>query len=182
MTLALTACDNNEDNPGTSSTAAKIFATIGESTLSRAVDDSWNPNDRIGISSTVGDTPGPYINVKYTTENGDGIFTGKDLFFYTPMTLTAYYPFTGEEDKVPGVGGIIKVNTLPENQTKENQPEIDFLWDSKTGVDKKDFSVTKPEVKFTFAHKMSKVSFTFLSSDPVYDKKIPPTRSAMEWM
>lgn len=167
-TIALTSCSNDEkfvEEP----VAAKITATIGENTVSRASDQKWDPNDEIGISSTVGDGNGPYINVKYITETGDGQFTGTDLFFYKPMTLTAYYPYTGVETKAPGTDGKIEAKTLPENQTPDNQKYIDFLWDSKTGVDKKDFSASNPEVKFIFAHKMSKITFTFQSSDPSYD-------------
>lgn len=113
---------------------------------------------------------GPYINLKYTTKDGDGQFKGTEIFFYKPMTLTAYHPFVGEEGKVPGLDGIIEANTRPENQEPDKQPDIDFLWDSKTGVDKKDFSASDPNVSFTFAHKMSKLSFTFLSSEPFYDE------------
>lgn len=161
--LALTACDSNEDNPVPSSVAAKVTATIGESAVSRAVDQSWAIDDQIGISSTVGTMVGPYINVLYTTENGDGNFKGSTpLFFYKPMTLTAYYPFTGVEDTAPGTNGVIEANTRPENQTTDNQPGIDFLWDSQTGL-----TATDPNVNFNFAHKMSKVTFTFQSSEPV---------------
>lgn len=146
----------------------------------RASDASWAANDTIGISSTLytneDSVAGPYINVPYTTEKGDGNFTGKTpLFFYKPMTLTAYYPFTGEEDKAPG---IITAKTGVENQSKENQPKIDFLWDSKTGVNKQDFSVGNPNVNFIFAYKMSKITFTFQGSEPVYDEEDP---SVMLW-
>lgn len=110
---------------------------------------------------------GPYINLEYTTINGDGKFTGKTrLFFYKPMTLIAYYPFTGTEGEAPG---IITASTTVGNQTTANQPKIDFLWDSKTGVDNTDFSATNPKVNFTFAHRMSKLSFTFMSSEPAYE-------------
>lgn len=40
-------------------------------------------------------------------------------------------------------------------------------------MDKKDFSATDPKVNFTFAHKMSLLSFTFQSSEPVFDKNDP---------
>lgn len=160
--LALAACDNNEDNPVPSPVAAKVTATIGENVISRAVDQSWAVGDQIGISSTVGTTVGPYINVEYTAKDVDGNFEGTPLFFYKPMTLTAYYPFVGEEGKVPGVNGVIEANTRPANQTSDKQPLIDFLWDKQTG-----FTAQYPNVKFTFAHKMSKVTFTFQDSEAV---------------
>lgn len=87
------------------------------------------------------------------------------------MTLTAYYPFKGKEGTAPGTDGdgIIEANTGVANQATDMQPEIDFLWDSKTGIDKTDFSATDPEVKFTFAHKMSKITFAFQDSEEVRD-------------
>lgn len=154
----------------------QITATIGSSTLSRADanevegdHDVWAADDRIGITATVGTVVGPFINYEYKT-TGDGKFSGKPLFFYKPMTLTAYYPYTGEDGKLPG---IIDVNTGAAYQTKENRPKIDFLWDTKTGVDKKDFSLADPNVEFTFAHKMSKLTFWFQSSKPVFDERNP---------
>lgn len=170
-TLVLASCDNNEDNQLSLSEAATITATIGENVISRAADGEWHENDSIGISSIVGDVAGPYFNLKYIN-TGNKVFTGRTpILFYKPMTLTAYYPFTGKEGEVPGTDGIISATTDPDNQTNENRPKIDFLWDSKTGVNKKDFSAANPNVNFTFAHKMSKLSFTFLSSGPTYDDK-----------
>lgn len=87
---------------------------------------------------------------------------GPPIFFYKPMTLTAYYPFTGVEGTTPGV---ITAKTNPENQKEGTQSKIDFLWDSKTG-----FTASDPKVEFTFAHKMSKVTFTFISSEPAFNK------------
>lgn len=163
--LGLAACDNT-DTPAPPAGTLKISATIGESAPSRAVDQSWYEGDEIGITSTVGSVVRPYKNVKYTytTESEDYNFKGTPLFFYSPMTLTAYYPFTGAEGALPGNNGIIEANTRPENQKPELQTKIDFLWDSKTGVDKQDFSATEPHVNFVFSHKMSKVTFTFQSS------------------
>lgn len=92
------------------------------------------------------------------------------------MTLTAYYPYAGTEGNAP----VITAKTSPENQTTDNQPKIDFLWDSKTNVGKKDFSAEKPNVNFTFAHKMSKLTFTFQSSEPVYDESDPTIKISDE--
>lgn len=82
----------------------------------------------------------------------------------------AYYPFTGEEKKAPGDGGLIKADTRAANQASDKQSRIDFLWDSKTSQDLKDFSASNPDVNFKFSHMMSKISFTFQSSEPIYDK------------
>ena len=161
-TLALAACDQNNENPDTTPVAVKISATIGESAVTRASGTSWAKGDQIGISSFVGEALTPFVNLRYTTQEGNGAFTGTPLFFYKPMTLTAYYPFAGEEGKVPGTNGIIAADTKIDKQSAENQPKIDFLWD--TRKDKVDFSVSKNTVNFVFSHKMSKLTFTFLKS------------------
>lgn len=83
------------------------------------------------------------------------------------MTLNAYYPYSGSDGTAPGNNGKIKVKTGADNQTADKQPKLDFLWDSKTGVNKADFSASNHKVNFVFAHKMSKVTFTFLSSEAV---------------
>lgn len=160
VAFALVACGSNDDNPDNSPEPVKVFATIGETTLSRASDTKWAAGDRIGISSTVGAVGGPYVNVKYTTAAGDGSFTGTPLFFYKPMALTAYYPFYGTEGKAPGT---ITASTTADKQ-KMNQPDIDFLWDTQDG-----FTAADPKVNFSFSHKMSKLTFIFISSDPAYD-------------
>lgn len=160
--LVLASCDNNDDNTDFSPGQARITATIGETT-GRAKDTSWSPGDSIGITSSVDKIVAPYINVKYTTD-GSGTFSGKALYFYKPMTLTAYYPYTGSDGTLPG---FIKASTDAGNQTAKNQPQIDFLWDTKTNEGKKDFSAADPTVKFTFAHKMSKLMFVFKGSEEV---------------
>lgn len=156
--LALASCENNDDNTVPCPQQARITATIGEST--RAKDDTWNPGDKIGISSTVGPEVGPYINLEYTTD-GNGEFIGSPLFYYKPMTLIAYYPFKGPENTAPG---LIEAKTSAEYQKAENQPTIDFLWDTKTNKDQADFSATDPTVKFEFSHKMSKLTFALEGS------------------
>ncbi|MDE5808493.1 MAG: fimbrillin family protein, partial [Muribaculaceae bacterium] len=87
--LSLTACDNNDDNPESSYQAAKITAKIDNNTPTRASEASWDAGDVIGIHSIVGrdgenKVIGPYFNVEYKTEKGDGIFTGDSLYFYKP--------------------------------------------------------------------------------------------------
>ncbi|MDE6287600.1 MAG: fimbrillin family protein, partial [Muribaculaceae bacterium] len=159
--ISITAC-NTADNNIDDSIPAQVTATIGESARSRAADGEWTPGDCIGISSTVGSVAGPYINVKYTTAEGDENFDGAPLYFYKPMTLTAYYPFTGEEGTVPGNDGLITADTRPVNQTPENRPLIDFLWDSQN-----EFTAANPDVNFTFSHKMSKLTVSFIYGEKV---------------
>lgn len=163
-TLALASCTGTEDDPVIPTEALNVSATIGES-ISRASDNTWDAGDRIGIISTVGNVAGPFINLEYVTPAGDGNFKGTPVYFYKPMTLVAYYPFTGQEGTDPG---LIDAVTLPYNQTEGKQLLIDFLWDSKTNKDDKDFSATNNNINFNLSHKMSKVTFTFQSSEEVW--------------
>lgn len=160
--LALTACDSNEENLEQSSLETYISASIGQSVPTRASDNVWTSGDRIGISTSVNGTR-KHINLMYTTdgvasvEDGSVTFTGDNpIYFYKQMVTTAYYPFTGSEGSVPGINGIISASTTVDQQTAENQPKIDFLWDQQTGVFE-----NKPEVHFNFTHKMSKLSLIF---------------------
>ena len=166
--LVIASCDNNIENQFSNDNAAKVTATIGQSVTSRAEDNIWYEGDEIGIHSIIETLRGPFVNLKYTTPDGDGIFTGDTpIFFYKPMVLAAYYPYTGTEGVAPGSDGIIHADTKIDKQSAEFQSKIDFLWDSRK--DKEDFSAGNPNVKFVFSHKMSKLTFTFLKSEPTYD-------------
>lgn len=153
-TIALAACSNEDDNYVDEPVVAHISATIGESTVTRAADSSWNLNDEIGVTME-----GRYTNIKYTTVAGDGVFAGTTMYFLNkrePVKLTAYYPFTGNEGVLPGTAGVIDVDTRGGNQTSEKQPMFDFLHAVKENVTGAD-----PNVKFEFSHKMSKLTLTF---------------------
>ena len=164
VTLALTACDKNDDNAAPASGMARITATIGESHLSRASNTEWAPGDSIGISVTIGNDVMKYVNMKYITTKGDGNFTGTTpLYFYKNLSATAYYPFTGTEDSTPA---IIEAETSAEFQTKEKQPEIDFLYAGKTPLD---VSGDTPELIFKFAHQMSKMTLVFTNGNDGMD-------------
>lgn len=160
-TLALAACDNNEDNPISTQVVARISATIGESSLTRASDTSWDENDEIGITTTFQNKVGPYINMKYTTTNGNGEFSGNTIYIYNPMSVTAYYPFSGTE-------GIAQetISATTDKQTSEEQPKFDFLFASLDKVD-----TDKPNVELNFAHKMSKITFDIKKGAGMDDTK-----------
>lgn len=158
VAISLSAC-NNEDNYINEPVAAQFSASIGESVQSRASDDTWDEGDNIGISMS-----GRYLNMQYTTENGDGVFTGTPMFFKNkvePVTITAYYPYSGTEGQTPDV---IEASTGAERQTVTEQPKFDFLYDKKENV-----TGEAPNVKFTFQHMMSKLTFTFINGNDGID-------------
>lgn len=148
VAILFTAC-NNEDNYIDDPVAAQISATISESPAARASDSSWDEGDNIGITMN-----GRYLNFKYTTEDGDGKFVGRKMYFknkQTPESLTAYYPYSGSEDETPAV---IEATTGAERQTPGEQKQFDFLYAVKENV-----SGSEPNVNFLFSHMMSKLTF-----------------------
>ena len=158
VTLTLAAC-NSEDSYNDEPVAARVSATIGGATVSRAVDNQWHENDAIGI--TMGENR--YVNIRHVTQNGDGLFEGTPMYFRNNKiaeSFSAYYPFSGTE----GVSaGLIEAVTTSENQTPEKQREFDFLH----AVTENVIGGTKPEVDFQFAHKMSKLTFIFTGGSGV---------------
>lgn len=148
--ITLAAC-SSEDKYIDDPVAAHISATIGESALSRACDDTWGEGDCIGV--TMSDR---YLNVKYSTENGDGEFSGTPLYFankHEAVTITAYYPYSGSEGQTPG---IIEASTAAERQTPAEQPLFDFLYAVKENA-----TGAAPNVNLPFSHRMSKLTITF---------------------
>lgn len=165
VALALAACDNDDKYADNEQVAARITANIGNSISSRAAGTAWATGDKIGIT-TLRDGESKYVNMEYTTENGDGKFTGTPMYFQdaqAEVTFTAYYPFTGTEGTAPG---IVENNTRAEQQTLENQPKFDYLWDSRVG------KKGQPNINFEFAHKMSKITMTFQDGEGTDVNKI----------
>lgn len=148
VVLTLTAC-NNEDNYIDEPVAARISATI--EAVSRASNVKWDAGDNIGITMS-----GVYTNIRYTTENGDGVFNGTVMYFRNKkdaVTLTAYYPYSGDEGETPAV---VETSTGIERQTEDEQPKFDFLYAVKENV-----TGAEPDVNFVFSHMMSKLTLTF---------------------
>lgn len=160
--LLMAGCDRSDDAQPASPVALQVSATIGESSLTRARDSSWDKDDCIGITAIVGNEEAPYVNSfinhKYTTD-GDNKFNGKTIYYYNPMVISAYYPFMGVEGTEPGN---ISANTLAANQTSDKQPLIDFLFAE--GVLNIEGS-KGPEINFNFSHKMSKITLIFENAD-----------------
>lgn len=150
VAISMIAC-NNEENYIDDPVAAHISATIGDCNLSRAHDDTWDSGDCIGISMS-----GKYSNIKHITNNGDGLFSGSTMYFknkQTPVTITAYYPYTGTEGETPA---IVEAATGLERQTDAEQPKFDFLYAVKENV-----TGAEPNVNLTFNHRMSKLTIIF---------------------
>lgn len=165
VALALAACDNDDKYADNEPVAARITANIGNSVSSRAAGTAWATGDKIGITTHRG-SESKYVNMEYTTENGDGKFTGTPMYFQdaqAEVTFTAYYPFTGSEGTAPA---IVENNTRAKQQTPDKQPKFDYLWDSRVG------KKGQPNINFEFAHKMSKITMTFQDGEGTQVNKI----------
>lgn len=163
--LALAACSNDDKYADNEPVAARITANIGNSISSRAAGTAWAKDDTIGITTFRGGES-KYVNMKYITKDADGKFTGTPMYFQdaqAEVTFTAYYPFTGTEGTAPD---IVENNTRAAQQTPENQPKFDYLWDSRKG------KKGQPNINFDFAHKMSKITMTFQDGEGTQVNKI----------
>lgn len=151
VAISLSSC-NNEDNYIYEPVEVHISAFIGGTTQSRASDTKWGTGDEIGITMS----GGQYVNMQYTTEKGDGKFTGNTIYFRNKddqATITAYYPYSGFEGQTPDV---IEATTNTERQTGTEQPKIDFLYAVKENV-----YGSEPNVSLNFSHMMSKLTLIF---------------------
>lgn len=171
VAMIFAACSNDEvtgqlDQP---SSPLRILGNIdgmNEQKNTRAADSAWGLDDRIGV--TVAENPSgndvdTYINIQYRSEEGNSFRAANegssDHNIYLKgdgaYSLTAYYPYTGENKTLPGTDGVLTVNTKDEYQSATKQSQIDFLFAQNDNVYK------NAPVEFSFVHKMTKVIFKF---------------------
>lgn len=162
--FVLVSC-GSDDPAGeeTKDVQVRITAGIDNTTASRVAGTAWTAGDAIGVSGTSGSVA--YVNYRYTTDKADGNFSGDPIYFLNAdaVTFTAYYPYSGTKGTA---AGIIEGTTDLENQSAENQALIDYLWAQASG------SKAYPEVEFSFAHKMSKLTITFQNGEGTDVSKI----------
>lgn len=161
--ITLAAC-TNDDNYIDEPVAAEISATIGQSDVTRAHDTAWDEGDRIGITSSAN----MYVNIpyEYSATSGTGKFTGNTIFFKDKRkqeSFTAYYPYKGSSGSAAGT---ITATTKADDQ--KDKKNFDFLYAKAENL----VAETSSEVKLMFAHKMSKITFTFVDGDGMEVGKI----------
>jgi hypothetical protein len=150
--MMLTSCSDNDDMPKMSNTdseskAVTITAGIEGLAVSRAVDNQWQANDGIGVTSS-----GMMENVHYVTTAGDGTFRRNDLGkdYYKDESshhFTAYYPYSSS------VSNNQFTITTSSRATAEGQKGQDFLFAEA------DADVFNPNVKLNFSHQMARLIF-----------------------
>ena len=155
--LLLTSCDQGITNeiylPGdggsvvvTDSTSTKQLQVFTNLEMlqpaynTRAVDNQWEANDMIGISST-----GMMNNMKFTRNGNTSQFVGASNVWFkdlTTHTFNAYYPYNATPNN-----DLIEF-TIPENAVQSAQKVNDFLFASGTA------SYANPELTLNFTHQM----------------------------
>lgn len=148
MTVALlsclAACSNDEaENINKGQDNAALFTGSIEKIQSRAYDQTWDSNDRIGISGTSGKKT--YTNICYLHKGNNTFDADNKIIYYQdhePVTFTAYYPWKGSLTEST------TITTDTHNQI--TQKNFDYLYATAMG-DK------RTPVNFVFDHKMAKL-------------------------
>ncbi len=153
--LSLSACSNEEMPVDDGRVALQVTSGI----QTRAFDDQWEADDRIGIFGYKG-TEVWSDNVQYVTSNGgsNGSFAPApdETTIYLPVDdssvdFVAYYPYTKS----------IAENSYPVDVTnQDDQSAIDLMAAGKQTADR-----INSKVAFNFVHKLSKVVFNFTQGD-----------------
>lgn len=158
--MLLTSCDQDIVNeiylPGggssvvvTDSTSTKelqVFTNLEmmrPAVSTRAVDNQWEANDMIGISST-----GMIDNMKFTRSGNTNQFIGASPVWFRGLsthTFNAYYPYNANP-----VNDLIEFQ-VPESAVQSAQKVNDFLFSTGTA------SYTKPGLTLNFTHQMARV-------------------------
>ena len=158
--MLLTSCDQDIVNeiylPGgggsvvvTDSTSTKqlqVFTNLEmlqPAVSTRAVDNQWELNDMIGISST-----GMINNMKFTRSGGTNQFVSANKVFFTDTdthTFNAYYPYTANP-----TNDLIEFQ-VPEAAVQSEQKVNDFLFASGAA------SYANPSLTLNFTHQMVRV-------------------------
>ncbi len=145
-----TACsDQQPDSGGNSLVSPQFLAAI----QTRASNTTWDVNDAIGITMlyALPGTESEYINEKYSTPDGNGVFTPAQDPIYLPqdgsgVKFKAYYPYDGT------IGNNLQIPVDISDQT--NLPAIDLMTAEPVDV----YSKNTPEVTLAFQHRLTKLT------------------------
>jgi hypothetical protein len=144
---AFTSCEQEIINefpaPPTTGEALTVVGTV-EGAISRATDTAWEAGDSIGITAY-----GIVTNAKYSTTNGDGIFSASGSGLYlsdaTSHTFYAYYPYTSAVEN-----NVISINVC-DSANVAAQKHNDFMVASAT------LSASNKKLQLQFRHAMARV-------------------------
>ena len=156
----LCACNNGLNDPSFETKAKKVSftSTIDNKQYSRAVDASWEANDKIGVymlKST--DKQVINSNVSYITYKGNGDFSASDQGLYFPedksyVDFIAYYPYQQQ----------VQNATYQVNISNQSKPqEIDLLYSN--NLTERNSQSVKGNLQFY--HQLSRLNIQFSTTD-----------------
>jgi len=168
LAFAVSSCQAEDDEitgvqTGNDSVEVNFTSNLGIDMQTRAVDDTWNDDDRIGISMKKTGLPlspaaiyNGYSNVQYISD-GSGNMTAASNAVYYPQNgdyvdFVAYYPYAS------GAGTVRSLNiSFQQNE----QERVDLMYSNNvTNVNR-----TNGNVTLNFKHMMSELVFV-ITVDP----------------
>lgn len=157
--LALLACNNGLNDPSLENKTKKVSftSTISNNYNTRAIDASWETNDKIGVYMLKSsDKQIINSNISYVTAKGNGDFTASSMGLYYPedesyVDFIAYYPYQQT------ISTTYKINVS--NQSKPQ--EIDLMY-SKNLTERNSQSA---KGCLQFYHQLSRLNLQFNSID-----------------
>lgn len=160
LLFVLAGCSDDAGDPEVTASVPLLEIRAGiDAPVTLASATAWSPGDAIGISSAAASGKVQH-NVKYITENGDGVFVPAhpDTAISIrkgegTVKLYAYYPFIGQNGAFPSAMDKTLYTITPDDQTPERQPSIDLLFATGT--------FAQSNANLQFRHKMSCVVLNF---------------------
>ena len=151
----LAACSDDVTKINTTTEAIRIVGSIGAETTTRAVGNTWNNTDQIGVS---GSGKG---NVLYSTTSATttATFTSTTPIYYTSPAsyYDAYYPYHSSPTTNTAASTVFSVTTGPtQNASETTRKAIDVLWAKTSST-----VAASSNVTFAFAHMLSELVITF---------------------
>ena len=159
MTLLFCACNNglNEESLNQKMQVVHFTSTISVKQQSRAINSSWEANDKIGLYMFKTDTKEVLgENVSYITLKGDG--------YFKPDTTPLYYPT--DESKVDFVAYYPYANTTTSNykvdvSNQQCPKDIDLLYANNLTAR----NASSPKGNLQFYHQLSRLTIQLSTSD-----------------
>lgn len=170
------ACSDEQEADTTQGVAAQITADISETPTTRAVDDTWQDNDEIGVCVTNAPSSNmetTYTNVRYREEKlsadyKTATFAPRSTAIYFQnatenVTFAAYAPYKSSVS-----GGKLSFDCSNYNGSATAQKNIDFIYAGGVVA-----SAANPKVNFNFSHVMAKLDITFSTGNDALGNVLP---------
>lgn len=151
----LAACSDDVADTDKLTGIIEVEGSIDPETVTRAVGDTWNNADQIGVSG------GGKANALYSTTSAakTATFTSGNPVYYTDPAsyYDAYYPYTSSPTTKTNATTVFTVTTGPtQNASESTRKAIDVLWAKTASA-----VPAGTNVAFAFTHMLSELIITF---------------------